>query len=56
LAVDEDRFPACDMNEVELCLSPHQKYPDLAVSIDFPIRIGGKIDLLENEKGTRRNH
>ena len=56
LSVDEDRFTAGDMKEVEPSLSLHQKYPDLAVGIDLPFREGGKIDLLEDEIGTRCNH
>ena len=51
LSVDEDRFTAGDIKQVEPSLSLHQKHPDLAVGIDLPIREGGKIDLLEDEIG-----
>ena len=55
LSVDEDRFTAGDMKQVEPGLSLHQKHPDLAVGIDLPIREGGKVDLLEDEIGARCN-
>ena len=45
LSIDKERLTAGHVQPVEPCLSLDQKYPDLSIGNDLPMRAGGEVDL-----------